>query len=139
MKVYIATRLENIELQRRAADALREGGSTITYDWGEHGPVWTEGRERCREVAQAELRGVVEADLVFVLLPGGRGTHIELGAALALDKVAILYSEDGEHFIIGPDACAFYHHPRVLHIVGDEETLLCWCKELTESAGPVPK
>ena len=35
--------------------------------------------------------GVMNADLVLVILPGGRGTNFEFGAAVAAEKPVILY------------------------------------------------
>jgi hypothetical protein len=64
-------------------------------------------------VARREILGVVEADIVIVLLPGGRGTHAELGAALALAKPVALHTNDSGIFV-GPETCAFYHHPCVI-------------------------
>ena len=84
---------------------------TITYDWTAHGSVWKDGADRIRKVAQAEMQGVLDADYVVVLLPGGRGTHTELGMALADGKPVILYGTDDD--FSGPKTCAFYHHPLV--------------------------
>lgn len=86
MNFYVASKLSNAESVRRVHQALRDDGHTLTYDWTLHGPVWREGWKRCRQVSVFELEGVKDADVVVVLLPGGRGTHVELGAALAMDK-----------------------------------------------------
>ena len=78
----------------------------ITYDWTQHGSVQDDGPERIAEVAAAESRGVYLADAVIVLLPGGRGTHAELGMAYALGKRIFIHGpragEDGRE-------CAFYY------------------------------
>lgn len=114
MKYYIATRLESAARAKRLEHALMAGGHLLTYDWTVHGSVQDEGPVRIREAALAEARGVMTADVVVVLLPGGRGTHVELGMAIAAGKPVILYAEDDLHF---EDAagrtCAFYHHPLV--------------------------
>ena len=82
-KVYIASALENAENVRLLRDLLRERGVELTYDWTVHGSVKDQGSARIREVARKKVEGVLGADLVVVLLPGGRGTHIELGIAIA--------------------------------------------------------
>lgn len=82
MRYYIATALERAADHTLVRDAMAAAGHQITYDWTAHGSVQSEGLDRIREVAEAETRGVLDADLVIVLLPGGRGTHAELGIAI---------------------------------------------------------
>lgn len=124
MKFYIATRLERVEEQKALADALKKLGHQISYDWSAHGSVQNEGVDRIREVAIAETRGVLDAELVIVLLPGGRGTHTELGIALAdserqRERRGSSFGSEKRIVIIGEDTgvdgrtCAFYHHPQV--------------------------
>jgi hypothetical protein len=83
VRAYIASALENADNVRELRDLLAARGIELTHDWTVHGSVKDQGIERIREVAENELRGVAAADLVIVLLPGGRGTHIEFGIALA--------------------------------------------------------
>ena len=42
------------------------------------------------EYATFESQGILDSDVVIILLPAGRGAHIELGMALALNKRIIL-------------------------------------------------
>jgi nucleoside 2-deoxyribosyltransferase len=121
LKFYIATGLENgVEggLYEQAKGLIESLGHTITYDWSVHGPVWREGRARLAEVAQQELNGVYLADVVLVLLPGGRGTHVELGAALVQRKPVILWKESPDHFGADANTSAFYHLPRIFTVSG---------------------
>ena len=67
-------------------DDLKKCGHDLTYDWTLHGSVKSVSKERLREVASLELDGVSEADFVVVLLPGGNGTHLELGFSIAREK-----------------------------------------------------
>jgi nucleoside 2-deoxyribosyltransferase len=113
MKTYIATRLENHRTHNRVRDALVEVGVELTYDWSLHGPVWMHGEQRIQEVSERETHGVKDADFVIVILPGGRGTHAELGMAIALDKpVFLLCESDDTRKMLGAceETCAFYHH-----------------------------
>lgn len=73
----------------------------------------------------AETDAAKSAKLLVVLLPGGRGTHIELG--LALGGAA-------EHVVLVGDAdfCLFYKHPKVTQITG-----LDWMVKLAELADEV--
>lgn len=117
MKMYIASRLENYLQVQALRDALLAAGHTITYDWTVHGSVQGQGETRLREVAALEIKGVRDADLVVVLLPGGRGTHAELGAANVLGKPVILFSNSDDPFdcYMGT-TCAFYWNENVHHL-----------------------
>jgi len=55
---------------------------------------------------------------VIALLPGGRGTHVEIGAALALDKPVILYAPDRKT-LDTPYPCPFHYHPAVKLLVSE--------------------
>ena len=50
------------------------------------------GPDGYADTALAEIAAVREADVLVVLLPGGYGTHVEIGAALALGKPVILHA-----------------------------------------------
>lgn len=113
MKFYLASGLDNIENARLFRDALVNAGHTQTYDWTTHGPVAAHGIERIRQVAQAEMRGVHDADVVLAVLRGGRGTHFEMGAAYAAGKPVLVYAPEQSLVSAHPDTCAFYHLPRV--------------------------
>jgi nucleoside 2-deoxyribosyltransferase len=113
MKFYIATSLSRMSAHHMVRDALKQWGHEMSYDWTLHGSVKSVSKERLREVASLELDGVAEADFVIVLLPGGKGTHLELGFAIARGKRVFLHSEDSLVFELGPQTNAFYHHPDV--------------------------
>jgi hypothetical protein len=113
MKYYIATSLSRVSAHHVVRDTLRRWGHEISYDWTLHGSVKSVNKERLQEVAALELDGVSKADFVVVLIPGGNGTHLELGFALARGKKVFLHSEDSLLFELGPQTNAFYHHPDV--------------------------
>lgn len=115
MRVYVASGLENRLRAAAVMEFIRERGHEITYDWTSHGDVRAQGEARMREVSQREAQAVADAELVLALLPGGKGTHIELGAALATshNKRIFVWSETGREFGGGSDTCVFYHHPAV--------------------------
>lgn len=113
MKYYIASRLENWE-QVRALKARLDKHHECTYDWTIHGSVQMAPPDVIERVAQAEAEGVAKADKLFVLLKGGRGTHVELGIAIGLGKPVYLISNNPEDdFGTTGKTCAFYHHPLV--------------------------
>ena len=91
----------SIELKRR--------GWHRTYEWN---PLDGETLEELAKFAIAEMDGVRKADVLIVLLPGGFGTHVEIGAALALGKPVILHSPD-QKTLETPYRCPFHYHPKV--------------------------
>jgi len=123
MKVYIATTLGNVALQNAMRDALmKEGHHTITLDWSEIGELhdrpdlWT-------TVAKAEIDAVRKADLLILILKGGRGAHIELGAALVFDKPVIIVGPEDQYDDGGWGyPCLFYHHPTVIERIFCDDT-----------------
>lgn len=119
---YIGSKLENAAAVQELRDALVVGGLRCIYDWTQHGSVRGEDspalRERLATVAVDEACGAADADLAIFLLPGGRGTHVELGAALGRParlkgRVVIWSPTPAKDFATDKQTCAFYHHPRV--------------------------
>jgi nucleoside 2-deoxyribosyltransferase len=125
MKFYIATKLENHVNHNIVRDFLISDGHTITYDWSIHGSVKSEGKIRLAEVEKLERNGVQNADGVIVLLPGGRGTHVELGLALAFNINVFLYAPAEYGFLEDDDrTCAFYHNPLITSFTGSWDQML---------------
>ncbi|MEG1523504.1 MAG: group-specific protein [Clostridia bacterium] len=115
MKYYVASGVQNAERVNIAADVLNARGFLRTYDWTKHGSVSAAPDETKHTVAAAEASAVQEAELIVLLLPGGFGTHAELGLAIAskANKRILLWSETEEPFVGKRDFCVFYHHPSV--------------------------
>ncbi|MDQ0160753.1 hypothetical protein [Alkalibacillus salilacus] len=65
----------------------------------------------------------MEADFIIVLLPAGKGSHIEFGIALGQGKRIYLYSSDESvnHF---ETTSTFYHLSEVEQCVGSIEDLI---------------
>ena len=108
MKFYIGSKLENYEQVSYLSDRLRKAGWIHTYDWTIHGSVKEVSVERLKEVAQLEYNGIKEADVVIILTPQGRGTHTELGIAIALNKQIYLCHTDNTYFKCDDNTSAFY-------------------------------
>jgi len=87
-KVYVAGMLGNNQEIRMIQDMLRANQILITYDWTTHGRV--NDRSQLTEIAKKEQQGVSDCDVFFAVLPGGGGTHCELGMAITLNKQIIL-------------------------------------------------
>ena len=111
MRYYIATSLSRAEEHNKLRDILNELGHELTYDWTVHGNVRNESSSDIAEVAEAEVNAVADAHVVIVLLPGGRGTHTELGVALGREIRVIIVGDIELGFFSSDDrTCAFYHH-----------------------------
>ena len=80
MKFYIASSLKNIDQVRYVSKRLKNKGFIHTYDWTVNENVTT--LEELKAIGQKEKNAVIEADFVVVLLPAGKGSHIELGIAI---------------------------------------------------------
>lgn len=112
-KFYIASGFANKELVSMAAKSLKAKGFIHTYDWTKNEKA--SSAEILQEIGTAEMQAVMASDFVLIILPGGKGTHVELGIALASNKKIYLYSEDPQVFL----DTTFYQIAGVEHCVGD--------------------
>ena len=106
-KFYVATTLLNFEQADYVADKLIQFGFEQTYRWTIHGPAGDKGEEFLKEICTKEMNGVKEADFVVVILPAARGTHVEIGIALA-NKIPIFLVNPLEPFDCNNKTCGFY-------------------------------
>lgn len=106
MKIYVAGKFEEKRAVRQLQDALIAEGHSITYDWTKHEDA-TADKASC---AVNDLVGVVDADAIILLWhPGLKGGLVELGAALALEKVTIVVGCPKDQ------PCIFFHHPEIFN------------------------
>lgn len=112
-RFYLAIRLDRASHGNSLVEALKAHGWERAFDWTGNDSTIKEDLSR---LAQAELAAIKQADVLIVLLPGGRGTHVEIGAALALGKPIILHAPDRDTLEI-PYPCAFHYHPAVKLLV----------------------
>lgn len=115
MKIYIASSVNNKDIVMKWIEQIsREPDLEITYNWATHGKI-SDPKEQ-REVSIKEVIGVQQADLLLVLLPGGWGTHVEMGIALGLNKPVFLVSlnDKAEDYMdLDNKTCTFHEHPNV--------------------------
>ena len=123
MRFYIASRLGNYEQVRRLAGMLKQAGWVHTYDWTVHDLNVIPDLKMLKSIGRDEFQGVKDADVVIVLSPQGRGTHVELGMAIALNKAVYICHEDAAYFQRSENNSAFYWLPNVKHFVGTVDAL----------------
>ncbi len=116
MKFYIGSGLKNYELVNYYSSKLEENGWEHTYDWTENLSK-DETIEDLKEISKLEQKGIIDSDVVIILLPAGRGTHIELGMALALNKKIFLCTDNKEELNI-ENTVGFYQLPNIVKLVG---------------------
>jgi hypothetical protein len=108
-RFYLATGKDRAAQAAPLLDVLKARDWERTYSWVAED---NESPARYAEISLSELKGVAEADVLIVLLPGGYGTHVEIGAALALGKPVILHAPDRKT-LDTPYPCPFHYHPGV--------------------------
>ena len=119
MNFYIGSGMKNCELVNYYAKILKENDWKQTYNWVENINDDV-SIEDMTAYAKLESQGIIDSDVVIILLPAGRGAHIELGMALALNKKIFLCSATKEEFSI-ENTVAFYGLPSIVQLVGNAD------------------
>lgn len=117
MNFYIGASMKNGELVNYVAKKLITNGWKHTYNWAEN-LLEEESIDDMTKFAILEKQGVADANVVIIILPAGKGSHVELGMALALNKKIYLYSETGKEFEPENASC-FYQTPGITRIIGN--------------------
>ena len=116
MKFYIASSFQNIKQVRELAELLKGKGWKHTYDWTDN--LKAESYAHLAEIGKKEMNAVSESDLLIVILPAGKGSHIEMGIALSLEKSIYLFSTCKSAYNFDQTS-TFYHVDGVNRYVGD--------------------
>lgn len=112
-RFYLATRKDRADQANAISGVLKGFGWERTLTWSDQAFA---DSESYAELAQAELQAIQDADVLIVMLPGGYGTHVEIGAAIALGKPVILHAPDKKTLDI-PYPCVFHYHPQVKRLI----------------------
>ena len=114
MKFYIACSKENAPLHNHIRNFLIDVRHEITFDWTRHLTTGKIDRTQLElfKLGESMKLGVDAADYVVVILPGGRGTHVELGMAIIADKPIFLLDVESPKEDLD---FAFYHTANVHH------------------------
>lgn len=116
IRFYVATTFDNWPEAKRYADALEAAGMTLALDWWKYHPANMPStfRPDLSAIALAEVAAIVSSSVLIVLMPGGRGTHTELGVAIASGASVVLVGPevgDTDHA-----AVPFYWLPNVMRV-----------------------
>lgn len=116
MKFYIGSGFKNCELVNYYSKKLEENEWENTYNWTKNiDKDITIGD--LKEISKLEQKGISDSDVVIILLPAGRGTHIELGMSIALNKKIFLCTSNKEEFSI-ENTVVFYQIPSIIKLIG---------------------
>lgn len=109
-KFYIAGSFRQLALINLLAAQLEAAGYTRTFDWSKTAdPATLSG---LRDIAEAEIQGIKDADFLAFVFPGGKGANVEFGVATALQKPIYLLDTTGQ--LNNPaDTCTFYEMDHV--------------------------
>jgi hypothetical protein len=106
MRFYVASGYGNKDNVLKFIKVLEDAGHECTFNWPLLGSVdekeSTKLLERIQELAEVELEAVISAEIFIAVLPGGVGTHTELGMALGsgCKNIVICAEKEEEHFDI---------------------------------------
>jgi hypothetical protein len=115
-RYYTSTSYTDKDRAAKLAAIVEALGGKITYKWWDMPDA--DNAEGLGEIGEAELEAVRCADVVIVMLPGRWGTHVELGAALALGKKVLLHSP------AELEAVPFYYVNGVQRVAGADMDLI---------------
>ncbi|WP_026831388.1 hypothetical protein [Exiguobacterium antarcticum] len=115
MNFYTPSSFRNIKDVQFINDQLIKRGHCLTYDWTQSERVDTPAV--LQRIGQLELNAVQSSDCLILVLPAGKGSHVELGIALA-NQIPIFLCMTDETCWIGPEASTFYHIDGIMKCIG---------------------
>lgn len=121
MKFYIASSLLNKQAVNYVSDKLIAAGYVHTYDWTKNNRAST--LNELKVIGESEKNAILACDVIVILLPGGKGSHIELGIAIGQGKKIFLYSADKKVNDLDTTS-TFYHLPEVEQVIGTLDELV---------------
>ncbi|CAN7548743.1 group-specific protein [Paenibacillus sp. LjRoot153] len=121
MNFYIASSFKNIDNVRNVTQQLKSRGYIQTFDRTVHSGIGT--LQELAAIGAKEKEAVLRAEIFIIMLPAGKGSHVELGLALGAGKAIFMYSANDEMNDIEKTS-AFYQLPEVQKIIGTIDDLI---------------
>lgn len=128
-KFYIASALRNHLQALELAEVLKVLGMVPTYEWYLLKDEPTNGPEAIT-LAEKEVKAVQEADVLFVIMPCGRGAYTEMGIALGINLPIFVLAADENATMISITGGSwgykhlFSSHPNVMSLFGSPAKIL---------------
>lgn len=119
MKFYIASSFQNKDLVKYVSIKLCAKGYSPTYDWTINQRATT--ISQLQRIGAFEKNAIEACDIFILLLPAGRGSHVELGMAIALNKQVYIYTAEE---IDPATASTFYYVNGVEQVYGEIDKLI---------------
>ncbi|WP_099159017.1 group-specific protein [Virgibacillus ndiopensis] len=119
MKFYIASSFANKQAVHYISQKLMLKGYTQTYDWTKNQRATTNAQ--LHAIGTLEKQAVADCDVFLLLLPAGKGSHVELGIALGLGKRVHIYSSEQ---IDPANASTFYYLDGVERFFGEVDDFI---------------
>lgn len=121
MKYYIASSFANKEIVNLTIKSLNNLGFINTYNWTLNEKA--DNKLKLKNIGIEELNAVMDTDILIAILPGGKGTHIEMGIAIGFNK-PVLIAYFNKELISVDNSATFYHLDNVKHILVTEENIV---------------
>ena len=120
-KIYIGSKFKNANKVNELTNAFEKLDVINAYNWAANIKE-EETKEDLINFAKKEMNAIKDADDVIFLLPLGKGSHIELGMALAYNKKIYLVSNDKNDF--DNNTVNFYEMDGIKKVVVSDEKLI---------------
>lgn len=120
MNYYIGSGFYNIENVRRLRDLLSAQGHTHTYDWTLN--TRADSVDALRDIGEKERDAIQASDFVVILLPAGKGSHVELGIAIG-SGVPVFLHDMTDSMTNFETTSTFYHVAQVVQLSGALEDI----------------
>jgi nucleoside 2-deoxyribosyltransferase len=124
--VHVATSFENAAGARAVMRALQAAGHNIERDWT---ALVTHNQH---DAQRTRMLAITRAEVVVMILPAGRSSHVEMGMALGRGIPVVLLVEKAGDRTNPKDGriCSYYNHIGVKHAASLAEAveLVNWCK-----------
>lgn len=120
-KIYIGSKFKNANKVNELTNAFEKLDVINAYNWAANIKE-KETKEDLIDFAKKEMNAIKDADDVIFLLPLGKGSHIELGMALAYNKKIYLVSNDKNDF--DNNTVNFYEMDGIKKVVVSDEKLI---------------
>lgn len=134
--VYIASSVKNLERCKDIMDILAYTGWRSSYDWtrADQKKVLDDAYYKTKLIDE-ELHGIKNADAFILVLPAGRGAHVELGYALAMNKKIFILAQNREQLkeVLIYNKVSFVVTYSLVELLTEMDTSASWKKPgLTE-------